>query len=154
MAKSFYTSDGFSEKPENLGLLITETSRAWRSELDRRLKPLGLSRARWIVLLHLSRGGDGLVQKELAERIGIEGPTLVGLLDRMARDGWIERRQCGDDRRSKRVFLSQHARAIMREINHEAAELRREIFHGISEEDLDNCYQVLAILKERLCQEQ
>lgn len=153
MAKSFYTADGFSERPDNLGLLITETARAWRSELDRRLKPLGLSRARWVVLLHLSRGGDGLVQKELARRVGIEGPTLVGLLDRMARDGWIERRRSSDDRRSNRVFLSRRALAIMREINHEAAELRREIFRDLKEEDLDTCFQVLTTLKERLCEE-
>lgn len=137
-------------QPENLGLLIAETSRAWRCELDRRLKPLGLSRARWVVLLHLSRGGNGLVQKALADSIGIEGPTLVGLLDRMARDGWIERRQCGDDRRSKRVFLSPRARAIMREINHEAAMLRRDLFRGVAEEDLDCCCRVLEQLKQKL----
>jgi MarR family transcriptional regulator for hemolysin len=138
-------------QPENLGLLISETARAWGCELDRRLKPLGLSRARWVVLLYLTRGCDGVQQNELAQRIGIEGPTLVGLLDRMARDGWLTRRQSPDDRRAKCVYLSSKAESVMREIDRETAELRRELFRGLSEEDLDICYRVLAQLKQHLC---
>ncbi|MFO6383447.1 MarR family transcriptional regulator, partial [Pseudomonas aeruginosa] len=40
------------------GTLLAQTSRAWRAELDRRLSHLGLSQARWLVLLHLARHRD------------------------------------------------------------------------------------------------
>lgn len=48
------------------GTLLAQTSRAWRAELDRRLSHLGLSQARWLVLLHLARHRDSPTQRELA----------------------------------------------------------------------------------------
>ena len=87
-----------TDRTETFAMLLGEVSRDWRRRLDERLKPLGLSQAKWRALLHLSFG-DGISQRELSERIGIEGPTLVGLLDRLAKDGYIERRESRDDRR-------------------------------------------------------
>ena len=136
--------------PENFGALLGETARAWRSHLDQRLKPLGLSQARWLVLLKLARGGEEMVQKELAGRVGIEGATLVGLLDRMARDGWIVRRDSTLDRRSKIVHLTPRARSVLPRIESVAAELRRELLAGIPARDLERCTRVLLHIKERV----
>ncbi len=137
------------EPLENLGALLSETARAWRARLDRRLKPLGLSQARWLVLLKLARGGDGIVQKELAARIGIEGATLVRLLDCMARDGWILRRDAAHDRRSKTVHLTPRARAVLPRIEAVAAEVRGELLAGIQHADVDCCTKVLRRIRER-----
>ncbi len=135
--------------PEQLGVLLAETSRAWRGCLDQRLKPLGLSQAKWQVLIHVSRGGDKMIQKELAERMGIEGPTLVGLLDRMTRDGWLQRHESSEDRRSKTVHLTEKSTEILRQIKSVAAHLRRELLTGMSLEELRQCAQVLERIKER-----
>jgi len=67
---------------ETLGPLLHGTARAWRLKLDERLKPMGLSQAKWRTLLHLSLAGDALTQAEIAERLGIEEPSLVTLLHR------------------------------------------------------------------------
>lgn len=134
---------------DELGIALGEAARAWRFSLDRRLKPLGLSRAKWLVLLHLSRDGDGPVQKELATRLCIEGPTLVGLLDRMSRDGWIERRPYGSDRRSKTVHMTDKARRIIPCIDKAAETLRGELLSSIPESDLRHCIKVLELIKER-----
>ena len=48
------------------GMQLTHLSRAWRAELDRRLVELGLSQARWLVLLHLARDKPLPTQGELA----------------------------------------------------------------------------------------
>ena len=64
---------------ERLGPLLHGTARAWRLKLDQRLKPMGLSQAKWRTLLHLSLAGDALTQAEIAERLGIEQPSLVTL---------------------------------------------------------------------------
>lgn len=134
---------------EQIGPLLAETARAWRFCLDRRLKPLGLSRAKWMVLVHLSKNKGGMVQKDLACRLGIEGPTLVGLLDRMSHDGWIERRPFGGDRRSKTVHLTDKAKSIADDIHTTAAVLRHEILEGISDEDLEHCVHVLQWIKSK-----
>lgn len=128
---------------DSLGFLLVETARTWRNKLDQRLKPLGLSQAQWLALVHLSRAEPHITQKALAERIGIEGPTLVRLLDRMARDNWIERRESTSDRRSKTVHLTPQAQAILEEIKITAAQLRKELLRGIPVADLDQCAAVL-----------
>ena len=135
-----------AEAADNLGILVGETARLWRYALDQRLQPLGLSQARWLVLIHLSRE-DGLIQRDLATRVGVEAPTLVGLLDRMAEDGWIARRESSDDRRRKTVHLTAKAQDAIRQIRMTGAQLRRELLAGIAPRDIERCAAVLEQIK-------
>ena len=66
---------------EAFALELGRVSRRWRTRLDERLKITGLTQARWSTLLHLARGERCMTQRELAERVGIEGPTMIRLLD-------------------------------------------------------------------------
>ena len=131
------------------GTLLGETGRAWRYRLDQRLKPLGLSQAKWITLLKLSWAHDGITQKELAELLCIESPTLVRLLDRMAADGWIERRGSDIDRRSKTVHLRRKSCALLQQINAVATRLSSDLLEGIPDAELRSCMDVLRRVKEK-----
>ncbi len=128
---------------DSFGFLLAETARIWRSKLNQRLKPLGLSQAQWVALVHLCRAEQAMTQTALAERIGIEGPTLVRLLDRMARDGWIVRHESSRDRRSKTVHLTGQAQAVLKDIETTAAQLRKELLRGIPASELERCAGVL-----------
>src|SRR5690554_2838149 len=75
------------------GYRLAELARLWRTELDHRLRPLGLSQARGIALLHLAKPGPPLTQDDLAERARIRGSTLARQLDLLEADGLIERRE-------------------------------------------------------------
>ena len=94
---------------ETFGPLLHGTARAWRLKLDARLKPMGLSQAKWRTLLHLSLADTTLTQAEVAARLGIEEPTLVNLLHRLEREGWVARRNAPHDRRCKTVHLGKQA---------------------------------------------
>jgi len=121
---------------ETFARLLGETGRIWRTRLDERLKPLGLSQAKWLALLYLHRGGDGMTQTQLAAGLGIEGATLTSLLDRLGRDGYVSRRESAHDRRSKTVHLTPAALGTIRKITAVAAQLRGELLAGISTRDL------------------
>ena len=121
---------------ERIGPELGRVSRRWRAKLDERLGHLGLTQARGIVLLYLSRAGGTLLQGELTERIGIEGPTLVRILDRLQQKGLILRVANPNDRRANRVHITSHAEQTLGEVLRIAAELRGEILAGISEEDI------------------
>jgi len=92
------------------GFALVGLARRWRRELDERMAALGLSDAAWPPLVHLDRSGDGITQNELAARCGIDGSTLVRLLDMLAEQGLIERRVSPTDRRSRLVFLTAKGR--------------------------------------------
>jgi len=138
-------------RSDNLGFgaLLCEAGRAWRHRLDQRLKPLGLSQAKWTTLLKLARADGPVTQKALAEQLGIEGPTLVSLLDRMAADGWIERHGSNVDRRSKTVHLCPKSYALLEQIDAVAARLRAELLEGISPAELRTCMDVLRRIKTK-----
>ncbi|MDB6147482.1 MAG: MarR family transcriptional regulator [Spartobacteria bacterium] len=123
--------------------LLHQAARAWRLKLDERLKPMGLSQAKWRTLLHLSRAEASLTQAEVAARLGIEEPTLVNLLHRLEKNGWVVRREALHDRRCKTVHLGRRAAHVIDEINTAASELRQELIHGISANDLKTCIRVL-----------
>lgn len=135
--------------PEALGPLLHGTARAWRLNLDQRLKPLGLSQARWRTLLHLSRASHLVTQAELAERLGVEEPTLVNLLHRLEHAGWVRRVNSAEDRRCKTVKLQPRARRVINRIDATANELRRELLTGIPSAELRACVRVLETIRDR-----
>ncbi|WPC06723.1 MarR family transcriptional regulator [Pseudomonas benzenivorans] len=123
---------------------IAQLSRAWRAELDRRLVGLGLSQARWLVLLHLARFDELPTQRELAKSVGVEGPTLARLLDSLEAQGLVSRQAVPEDRRAKKISLSPQAQPLIEQIEAISTQLRKECFAGIDEEDLRRCQQVHA----------
>ena len=134
---------------ETFGQLLHGTARAWRQKLDERLKPMGLSQAKWRTLMHLSLAGDALTQAEIAERLGVEEPTVVNLLHRLEQDSWITRRSSPHDRRCKMVLLGRRAQRVIAEINATAAKLRHELLAGVASGDLQTCIQVLGRIRRR-----
>lgn len=123
---------------------LSQLSRAWRGELDRRLVGLGLSQARWLVLLHLSRFKALPTQRELAQSVGVEGPTLARLLDSLEAQGLVNRQAVLEDRRAKKIALSPQARPLIEQIEAISSQLREELFAGIDEDELRRCQQVHA----------
>jgi len=138
-----------SSNINELGLILFGTARAWRTRLDQRLRPLGLSQGKWRTLMHLSQGGNKLTQKEIAERMGIEGATLAGLLDRLQDDGWIERRGSAEDRRCKTVHLQRRSKSVLDKIFNAAHDLRAELIENISQHDLETCMSVLSKIRDK-----
>ena len=87
----------------NVGRQVGLLARLWRTELDNRLRPHGLSQARWLLLLHLADDDTGLAQLDLAVLAGVTGPTLVRQIDQLETAGFVQRREDDNDRRVKRV---------------------------------------------------
>ena len=124
------------------GMQLAQMSRGWRAELDRRLAGLGLSQARWLVLLHLARFEEAPTQRELAQSVGVEGPTLARLLDSLENQGLVQRQSGMADRRAKKIVLCAPALPLIEQIETIATQLRHELFEGVDEADLKVCMRV------------
>ncbi len=131
------------------GLQVGQVSRKWRTRLNARLRHTGLSEARWITLLRLSLLGP-IAQGDLAEQIGIRGPTLVRLLDALERQGLIARKSGTGDRRVKRIHLTRKAQPVLRKITVISDRLRVELLADIRPDDLATAHRVLQTIAGRL----
>jgi MarR family transcriptional regulator, transcriptional regulator for hemolysin len=134
---------------ETIGPLLGGTARAWRLKLDERLKPMGLSQAKWRTILHLSIARNALTQKEIAARLGIEEPSLVTLLHRLEQDGWVTRRSARHDRRCKLVQLGRRAQSVIAQISATADELRHQLLEDIPASELHTCIRVLSRIRAK-----
>src|SRR5436305_456570 len=92
---------------------------AIKLDLDRRLKPLGLTRAAWVALARVARADTPPTQVELAALVGIEATSLVSLIDRLEGDGFVQRTPDGTDRRAKRVKATASGNRLYAKIHQE-----------------------------------
>ncbi len=128
---------------------LGEVARLWRGQIDRRLRPLGLSFMQWTTLSRLSHLGDGIVQKDLAGAVGIEGPTMVGVLDRLVAAELVERRVAAADRRAKTVHLTAKGRELLAESENELGKLREALLEGLPASDIVTGIRLFEHIAER-----
>lgn len=121
---------------------VARVTRRWRKLLDERLKDLGVTQARWTTMVYLQQGGEGLTQRELAGLMAIENPTLVRLLDSLEQQGLIERRACPNDRRARRLHLTDPGRDFMAVLTARADTLRNEMLDGVDLADIEIALKV------------
>lgn len=115
-----------------LGLL----TRHWRQVLDTDFQFAGLTDATWRPLLHLHLLGDGTRQKDLAASIGIEGPSLVRLLDTLIAKGLIERLEDVTDRRAKLLNLTPEGRVIVARIQETVTALENDLLCPFNDDEI------------------
>jgi DNA-binding MarR family transcriptional regulator len=114
----------------HLGLLLADINRLVRREFDRRVRPLGLTRAQWMFLFQLSRQ-PGVSQSELAGRLQMGKISVSRQAERLQRAGWLERRDDAADRRAYHLFLTPRAVRVVDKLDHMAAGLRADYLRGV-----------------------
>jgi MarR family transcriptional regulator for hemolysin len=122
-------------------------ARRWRTRLNERLRSIGQTDARCAALAEIAGCVDGVVQRELSQRLGVEEPTVVRLLEANA---WVERRAHSVDRRAKVVHVTAASQPILDQAHEIVTDLQQEMFAGIDPADLAVCVRVLNELSRKL----
>ena|SRR6185369_11145106 len=120
----------------NLLLRLTYLTRRWRKVLDTEFQSSGLTDATWRPLLHLHLLGEDIRQKDLAASLGIEGPSLVRLIDSLDAKGLIERSEDVRDRRAKLLRLTPEGLKLVDRIRKTVAGLEEGLFSSFSDNEL------------------
>ncbi|MFQ1682988.1 transcriptional regulator SlyA [Aeromonas veronii] len=115
---------------------IARMHRLWRTAADLELAPLGLTHPRWTALWKLSRMGNHVSQKTLAEALEIELPSLMRTLGQLEEQGLIERHCCSQDKRARIVSVTPSGQTLLDQIANRIMNIRRELLAGIDEETL------------------
>ncbi|MCS3445900.1 MULTISPECIES: MarR family winged helix-turn-helix transcriptional regulator [Bradyrhizobium] len=132
-----------------IGRLVTRLARIWRRQSDQALSDHGLSYATAIPLLVLSRQGETVRQGVLADELGIEGPSLVRLIDLLQSEGFVERREDPTDRRAKTLHLTTSGEAKVEEINRVLRRVRAGLLKDIGSAELAVTFETLQLIEQR-----
>ena len=134
---------------ESVGYWGTMASQSIRRVLGQRLSEQDLTLRQWEVLAMLACNPE-LSQAQLAERMGIEPATLAGVVNRMERDGWINKTSSSEDRRQSRLSPTAQAESIWNRSLTLSAEVRAQAVAGVSQEDLQTLRRVCAMIRDNL----
>jgi MarR family transcriptional regulator for hemolysin len=125
-------------------------TRRWRQALDSKFQAAGLTDATWRPLLHLHLLGDGVRQKDLAASVGIEGPSLVRLIDTLVVKGLIQRSEDCTDRRAKQLCLTPEGQLIVVRIREIVTTLENELLSPFSDSDIAGFGQFILSLESTI----
>jgi len=140
MNKSTYLPRDFTSQ-------MVIAARLWRRMTRTATAAHGVAEAGAPPLLWIERLGEGVRQNVLAERIGIESPSLVRVLDDLAAAGFIRREPDPSDRRANLLFLTEHGREVVSHIEIELKELRSRVLGDLPEADIRGAERVFAAIK-------
>lgn len=129
---------------------LVVAARRWRRLANERVKGIGQNMARWETLYLMASSEEELSQGELARVIGVKGPTMVSMLNALARDGLIERYQGNSDRRITHNHITDKGRQVARDIMTITNDLRTEVLRGIDPDKLAIALDVLETIHVRL----
>jgi MarR family transcriptional regulator for hemolysin len=129
---------------------IMRFARRWRAIANEHLSRIGHTQARWEALYWIAVSRGGATQRELAECVGIEEPTLVRMLHRLEQEGLVERRASQADRRTKTIVLTKAAEPHLKAMSDTIDKLREDVLRNITPEEVTACVNVLDRMLERL----
>ena len=139
---------------DGFGSLVARAARQWRRAVDRRLQPFGLTEATWLPLIYLARATTPMRQKDLAAALGLDGSSVVRLLDALEASQFIERHGGGADRRAKIIVPTARGLSIAEQVEAVSREVRRDTLAGLSDADLRVATGVLHRICENLADPQ
>lgn len=116
---------------------------------DRFLRPHNLTMSQGWVILHLVRE-NGLRQADLAARLDIATVTISKLIDRLVARGFVERRPDSKDRRTNRIFATERAHDVMRNMREAQKDVDAIANAGIDAAELETTLKVLGQMRENL----
>ncbi len=123
------------------------TARIWRQAVDRRLKFLGVSQASWMTIAVAAKAREPLSQSELADGLGVEGATMVAMVDRLVKAGLVKREPSTADRRIKHVVVTEAGYRLFDTVKAEAAAVRKELLSQLDPQKLEAATDVLEALQ-------
>ena len=134
---------------KSIGYWVFLTAHAMERSMNEELASMGITLRQWQVLAYLALKGE-MAQSELAALMGIEAPTLTGILDRMERDRWITRHGCPTDRRRKLIRPAPEVAPVWSRMVACAKSVREQAVQGLSDEQIEQLKQILAVMQNNL----
>ncbi|MEA0735899.1 MarR family transcriptional regulator [Xanthomonas campestris pv. campestris] len=128
------------------GLLVA--SRQWQRLADQAFGEFGLSSACTGPLLMIGRSGGGIRQVALAQQLGMEGPSLVRLLDKLCAQALVRREADSSDRRANQLWLTEAGQALVGQIEARLVALRAEVFGALSDAEVKVVLKLWGLIAE------
>jgi len=122
------------------------TRRLWRY-VNSRYSEYGVTVGQTFILFDLL-DNDGSPVKDIAERVQVDSPAVTGFVDRLIREGLVDRLNAKEDRRVMKIFLTPKGRGLAESLIPVAQALNKRIEELVGEKDIKKLQQILDVIEE------
>ncbi|MEO9307527.1 putative Transcriptional regulator, MarR family protein [Nitrosotalea sinensis] len=134
----------------SIGFVVNATAKAFQRSFDVELrKNVGVTLSQWRVVWALMTQ-PGLTQKELADKVGIEGATLVPIIDKMEKENLLKRKPDSNDRRANRIYLMPKSDSLWESMMDCAIKIRKSSTKNISDDEVRITLETLRKISKNL----
>src|SRR5690349_3981519 len=121
----------------SIGFIINRIGKSLIYVIDQELrKRFGMTFGQWKVLIILANGDSGLTQKDIADKLVLEGPTLIPIIDKLEKDELVIRKNDPKDRRINRIYLTSKANDLLNDTIKCVAQIKQICIANIAENDV------------------
>jgi MarR family transcriptional regulator for hemolysin len=128
---------------ESVGYWLCGTAKRIRREMQRELAAVGVFRQQAAVLYWIRALGQPS-QRQLAKKLGIAGPSMTAVLDRMESSRLICRTRSGKDLRAKSIEMTEAGRRILTESDKILMSVETRVTRGLSDRRIAELRELLA----------
>lgn len=133
-----------------IGFITSKAAKNLADEFNRRLQEHGITRVQWIALFYIGKS-DCVFQKELSNLMNIKESSMVRLIDRMEKEGFVIRKKQEHDRRITMIILTEKGKKFREKVLPLGNEFQENATKGISTEELKIFKRVLEKMVENVC---
>ena len=141
-------------REDEINHLIKMISNKIRARGDADMKERGLTFSQLQVLITLHRHGGQMSQRELEKELNISHPTIVGLVQRLEKNGYVKTWTDETDKRIKHVKQSEKALKMKEEMRQRWNDMTTRMFQDLSEIEKEELYRMWKVISDSLNEEQ
>jgi MarR family transcriptional regulator, transcriptional regulator for hemolysin len=121
----------------SIGFIINRTAKTLIHTFEQELRnKFGITFGQWKIIIILANNNDGLSQKEIADKLGLEGPTIIPIIDKLEKDGFVKRMADKNDRRNNRIFLTKKTISLLDSMVSYTLKIKEISIRNIPEQDI------------------
>ena len=133
------------ERKRAIALKLAAINRKLVQMFNQSAELSGMSRAKWTLIAAVHRL-PGATQRQIATVLDVTEVTAGRLIDRLCEDGYLERRENPDDRRSYKIYLTDAAYPVLKKLGEIATLHAGKAFAGFDEADLAKFDELLDVI--------
>lgn len=135
----------------DLGYQVNRLARLMRTSMSREIADIGLTPQQGAVLLNCGIS-ESLTLSDVAERVGVDRPSMSGIVERLVRDGWLATHPNPTDGRSRLLSLTEQGIAVVPALGAAAARTSALAVAGLSSHDAAALFESIARVADNLDQ--
>ncbi len=121
----------------SIGFIINRIGKSLINVIDQELRrKFSITFGQWKVLIIIANSNQGITQKDIADKLALEGPTLIPILDKLEKDGFVVRKTDTKDRRINRIYLTERADEFLNDTIECVAQVKKVCLRDLAENDI------------------